>query len=276
MIRYLILAAAVGSGGVAVWMTTATEPEPVIVSPAPAPAETVDVLVAAGDIAPGTGLSEGNLRWSPWPANAVASNFVRRSERPGAIASLSGALTRGPLTANDPIIESQLMRRASGLMSALLPPGKRAVAVRISAESTAGGFVLPNDRVDVVHTVTPPAENGGMPQPRSAVILQNISVMAIDQSQNTIDAKEPQTSVLGQTATLALDLAEVETVTAAQASGTLTLALRSAADHSITHRPRSEPRREEQRTTVTVHRKGERDVVEVAPHGSGAMMGRTR
>jgi pilus assembly protein CpaB len=124
----------------------------------------------------------------------------------------------------------------------MLPPGKRAVAVRVSAESAAGGFILPNDRVDVLHIV----EVGEQKERVSQAILRNVVVLAIDQvvDDNSKDNKgNAKAAVVGKTATLELDKFQTEILTAAQAKGTISLALRSAADKSeetTVHQPHVE------------------------------------
>lgn len=65
-----------------------------------------------------------------------------------------GHLTRIDLAAGEPVRSEKLILTGAGFLSATLAPGKRAVAVRISAENTAGGFILPNDRVDVLRTAS--------------------------------------------------------------------------------------------------------------------------
>ena len=66
--------------------------------------------------------------------------------------SFAGAITRAPFTAGEPIREAKLIKAngAAGFMAAILPSGMRAVSTEISPETGAGGFILPNDRVDVI------------------------------------------------------------------------------------------------------------------------------
>jgi pilus assembly protein CpaB len=97
--------------------------------------------------------------------------------------------------------------------------------VRISAESTAGGFILPNDRVDVLHSDGKSSV--------SHTILSNVRVLAIDQVVDDTSKKNDTKSanVVGKTATLELDPSQAEILNAAQSAGTLSLSLRSAADN---------------------------------------------
>lgn len=132
----------------------------------------------------------------------------------------------------EPILKEKLVPLNSGFLSAMLPHGKRAVAIRISAENTAGGFILPNDRVDVIHTVDQQSE--GHNEQVSRTILTNVPVLAIDQSideGSKDDKAKTKAAAIGKTATVELDPGQAEVVAAAEAKGRLSLALRSAADN---------------------------------------------
>jgi len=227
LLRIILLIGALGAGGIAAWLVAA-RPEPVakvVVQPGPA---MQDVLVASGDLQPAQTLTKENLRWQPWPQEALNSVYVTRSSRPDAIETLAGAVIRNRMAAGEPIQEANLIPRHAGYLATVLPSGKRAMAVRISAESTAGGFILPNDRVDVLHS------DGKNPVSRT--ILSNVRVLAIDQVvDDTNKTENGKANVIGKTATLELDPAQTEILTAAQAAGTLSLSLRSAADNDDYH-----------------------------------------
>jgi pilus assembly protein CpaB len=228
LLRVILLIGALSAGGVAAWLVIAARPEPVtkvVVQPGPA---TQDVLVAAGDLQPAQTLGKQNLRWQAWPENLLNPVYVTRSSRPDAIDALAGAVIRNRIAAGEPVREENLIPRHAGYLATVLPAGKRAMAVRISAESTAGGFILPNDRVDVLHS------DGKSPV--SHTVLSNVRVLAIDQAVD--DAAKNDSSkanVIGKTATLELDPAQAEILTGAQASGILSLSLRSAADNDDYH-----------------------------------------
>jgi pilus assembly protein CpaB len=114
-------------------------------------------------------------------------------------------------------------------MAAILPSGARGISTEISPETGAGGFILPNDRVDVILTRRERhAENPSIPEVIvSEVILSNVRVLAIDQAPKE---KEGQTNLVGKTVTLELRPDQAETLARARQSGTLTLALRSITD----------------------------------------------
>ena len=141
-----------------------------------------------------------------------------------------GAIARSTFYAGEPITEAKLIRTDRGFMSAILPAGKRAVATKIAADTSAGGFILPNDRVDVIMTrqTTTPPSGAAATSSITETILNNVRVLAIDQ---TIEDKNGEKVVVGQTATLELTPQQAEILTVAQQmSDRLTLALRSIAD----------------------------------------------
>jgi pilus assembly protein CpaB len=146
-----------------------------------------------------------------------------------------GAVVRSKMIAGEPIRDDKLGLSNPGLLSSMLPPGKRAVAVRVTAENTAGGFIMPTDRVDVLHTVGSLDKPEGQKDYTTHTILTNITVLAIDQ---TLDERSPdektkaKLAAVGKTATLELTPRQAELLTAAEAAGTLSLALRSNADNA--------------------------------------------
>lgn len=231
MLRILILLFALASGGFAAWLVLGTAGQPaaapaVAAEPEKAPAE--EVLVASADIGNGVVLAEANLRWQPWTGE-VPPVFISRASRPQAPEALKGSVVRGGFVAGEPIREDKLAQPGTGFLSGQLPAGKRAVAVRVSAESTAGGFILPNDQVDVIHTIVQPGEAGGDGRVSSRTILSNVPVLAVDQ---TVSEGTNGTAVVGKTATLEVDPEQIPIITAAEASGSVSLALRAAVDKS--------------------------------------------
>ena len=111
-------------------------------------------------------------------------------------------------------------------MAAILPKGMRAVSFKISADTGAGGFILPNDRVDVI--MTRRADNAQATDYITETILENVRVLAIDQ---TIEEKDGESVVVGETATLQLSPNQAKILTVAQQmADRLSLALRSLED----------------------------------------------
>jgi pilus assembly protein CpaB len=228
MLRIIILVIALGAGGLAAWIALTVQPKAVATAPAavqPPPPLMVDVVVAATDLSQGQAIGEASLRWQAWPESAVGPGHVSRKKQPDALNTLKGSVVRSAILSGEPVREEKLVRGV-GLLASMLPSGKRAVAIRVNAEATAGGFVLPNDRVDVIQTVSRPGADGGS-ESLSRVLLTNIRVLAIDQK---VEDPKGGAVAIGKTATLELDPAQVETISASQATGALSLALRSIAD----------------------------------------------
>lgn len=224
MLRIIILFVALTAGGLSAWLLMSAKPEQQVVVAAPQ-ADMAQILVASTELAPGQIVSEKDLRWQDWPKSALNPAYISRSNNPDAEATYKGSMVRTRFVAGEPIQEQKLSRTPAGMLASMLPSGKRAVAIRVSAESAAGGFILPNDRVDVIQTSTVPGLQGE-PENRGRTILTNIRVLAIDQrAENVKDS-----AFVGKTATLELDAQQTEAIAAAQAAGTLSLALRSFED----------------------------------------------
>ena len=151
-------------------------------------------------------------------------------ERPDAPTQILGWIARAPFIAGEPIREQKLVRaNGSGFMAAILPTGMRAVSTEISPETGAGGFILPNDRVDIILSRRDknPDRAGAPDLIISEIVLSNVRVLAIDQAPKE---KDGQNAVVGKTVTLELKPEQAETLARAHQSGTLSLALRSIAD----------------------------------------------
>lgn len=236
MLRIALLIAALAAGGGAAWMALSLRGEPTvasIVEPA-TPVPVHDVLVASADLGLGQRLTKDNMRWQSWPESALSPTYISRSARPDVLETLAGSLVRSRITSGEPIRDENLAPLNAGFLSAMLPSGKRAAAVRISAQNSAGGFILPNDRVDVILTVGQQGQSEHSSPIPSRTILRNVPVLAIDQTvdeRSKDDNAKAKAVVIGKTATLELDPSQVEILAAAEAQGTLSLALRSAADN---------------------------------------------
>jgi pilus assembly protein CpaB len=224
--RIVVLAIAVGAGGIAAYLASGSDkapPEPIAQLP------TVDVLVAKSDIGLGQSVTAEDMQWQTWPATTASNNFIRRTDRPEATTQITGSIARSPFIAGEPIREPKLVKaNGSGFMAAILPAGMRAISTEITPETGAGGFILPNDRVDVILSKHDKAQDrAGTDIVTSEVILANIRVLAIDQAPKE---KDGQSALVGKTATLELKPEQAETLARARQIGTLSLALRSIAD----------------------------------------------
>jgi pilus assembly protein CpaB len=232
--RIIVLGIALAAGGAAAYLVAGGDEKP---APAPAPVAqfpTVDVLIAKVDIGMGTAISTQDLQWQAWPAATTGASYITKRDKPNAFEEMAGAITRAPFTAGEPIREAKLIKAngAAGFMAAILPSGMRAVSTEISPETGAGGFILPNDRVDVILSRKPKDSDGkASSMPASETILVNVRVLAIDQ---TVEEKDGQRVVVGRTATLELSPGQAETLAKSRQMGTLSLALRSLLDASQT------------------------------------------
>src|SRR5246127_2093931 len=227
--RIIVLIIALSAGGVAPHLASGSDNKAAPTAPV-AQLQTVDVLVAKSDIGLGQTVTPEDMQWQTWPAATASNSFIRRNERPDATTQIAGSIARAPFIAGEPIREPKLVKApGSGFMAAILPTGMRAVSTEISPETGAGGFILPNDRVDVIlskHEKNPD-HTGPSDVVNSEIILSNVRVLAIDQAPKE---KDGQNSVIGKTVTLELKPEQSETLARARQSGTLSLALRSIAD----------------------------------------------
>jgi pilus assembly protein CpaB len=226
--RIIVLIVALGAGGIAAYLASGFENKSLPVQPV-AQLQTVDVLVAKSEIGLGQSVSPENLQWQTWPAATASDNFIKRSRRPDATTEIAGSIARAPFIAGEPIREQKLVKaNGSGFMAAILPTGMRAISTEISPETGAGGFILPNDRVDVILSKREKSpDQNGPDVVSSEIILTNIRVLAIDQAPKE---KDGSNALVGKTVTLELKPEQAETLARARQSGTLALALRSIAD----------------------------------------------
>jgi pilus assembly protein CpaB len=224
--RIVVLTIAIGAGGIAAYLASGSD-KPEVAAPV-AQLPTVDILVAKSDIGLGQSVKAEDLLWQSWPT-ASASNFISRVSRADAVKDITGSIARSPFIAGEPIREQKLVKAdGAGFMAAILPTGFRAVSTEISPETGAGGFILPNDHVDVMLSKREKNPDSKAPDLVTAeIILTNVRVLAIDQAPKE---KDGTNTLVGKTVTLELKPEQAETLARARQSGTLSLALRSIVD----------------------------------------------
>jgi pilus assembly protein CpaB len=226
--RLIILSVAIAAAGAAAFLAlnikkgdqvvqvqseTVVQKEPVI-----------DVLVASANLPVGSRLNADSMKWVGWPEGGISEGFITVQNRPDALKELSDAIVRMPIFEGEPIRPEKIADPAGAIMSSLLPSGKRAVSTEISVSTSAGGFILPNDRVDVI--MVKKVDDGSYD---TETILNNIRVLAIDQ--DIQEKEEGKKTVVGTTATLELTPEQAKVIAVAQQmADRLTLALRSVAD----------------------------------------------
>ncbi|MBE7734208.1 Flp pilus assembly protein CpaB [Devosia faecipullorum] len=237
--RIILLLVALVAGGLAAFLVTrdGNRPEqqaPQVVTQVVEEAKT-QILVAKNAIGIGERFSAASVEWQDWPQGALRPEYVTVAAMPDAPTQLADAVARFEFFPGEPIREAKLVRSDQGYLSAVLAQGKRAVSVDVTAASSAGGFVVPNDHVDVVLTT---ASTSGQ---RSELILSDVRVLAIGKRLGEMGASggntegdgsspQPVTFDNSTIATLELDPAQAETLINASTRGQLALTLRSVVD----------------------------------------------
>lgn len=230
--RIILLVVALLAGGLAAFLAMrGTAPQQVVVE---GPTQVIQeqkakVLVAKLPIGVGQRITAESIEWQDWPEFAVRPEYISEATLPDALTKMLDAVARFEIFPGEPIIERKLVHSDQGYLSAVLPKGMRGVSVPVSADAAAGGFVLPNDRVDVV------LSRGGISQ----TILANVKVLAIGTrlgeagtTGEKADPENPKSDVFqgGTIATLELTPAQGELIINAAKVGSLSVVLRSIAD----------------------------------------------
>src|SRR6476469_1300398 len=250
--RVVVLTIALSAGGVAAYLARGTDEKSHPAEPV-AQLPTVEILVAKSDIGLGQVVKPEDLQWQIWPAATASGSLINRAGKADAITEIAGSIARTPVFAGEPIREQKLVKaNGSGFMAAILPTGMRAISTEISPENGAGGFILPNDRVDVILSKRDknPERSDAI---QTEVILSNVRVLAIDQAPKE---KEGSNTLVGRTATLELKPEQAETLVRARQTGTLALALRSITDSNATAEGQSEEQVKRRSESVNVVRYG--------------------
>ena len=184
----------------------------------------VHVLAATTNLPMGARLRQDVLQWQEWPEDNVLPGMIVREQDENAMEELAKARVRVPLVANEPIMDSKIIRKGEGgLLSTLLHKGMRAIAVKVTVESGAGGFIMPNDRVDVLLT------RSVDDQTFSDVVLENVRVLAINQT-SAADKTNKSAEAELRTATLEVTPLQAKVLARVQSQGELSLVLRSLAE----------------------------------------------
>jgi pilus assembly protein CpaB len=193
--------------------------------------KTIEVLVAAKDIEVGEKLSAGSIIWKAWPQDNVLDSMVTKDEKPDADLSMAEFRARSQMFEGETINEKKLVDpKTGGFMSAVLPKGMRAISVAISDRSSAGGFILPNDRVDVIITRKISAPGTGSQIVKSETVISNVRVLAINQTFRQAKEGEEISMKGNETATIEITMPQAEIVARVESEGELSLALRSIAE----------------------------------------------
>ena len=186
--------------------------------------EVVEVLTVTSDLPMGARLRGDMLEWREWPKDNLLPGMIVRSEDENAIDELEGARLKAPMVADEPVLRSKVAGKGEGgLLSSLLRKGMRAVALEVTVESGAGGFIMPNDRVDVLLTRNIDGHVS------SEVVLENVRVLAINQT-SAADKTDKEAESDLRTVTLEVTPLQAKVLARAQSLGQLSLVLRSLSD----------------------------------------------
>jgi pilus assembly protein CpaB len=178
----------------------------------------VEVVVAANDIAVGAKVTESDVKLVRFPAADLPSNIFHLKT------SVVGRGAILPIARGEFFLPSKLAGENSGAgMQSLIPPGMRAVSVRVNEVIGVAGFVVPGTRVDVLLTGNP---TGGSDQ-RTTTVLENVAVIATGQKLERNTAGEPQVTPV---ITLLVSPDDAQKLTLATSQGKIQLALRNPLD----------------------------------------------
>jgi len=236
MSRILLLLVALIAGGLAAYLATRGGGEAPVQPDAPPTVveeARTQVLVATAPIGVGQRLSATNMAWQDWPATAVREDYIQKSALPEALTDMEGTVARFEIFEGDPIRQQKLVRSDQGYLSAVLDKGMRGVSVTVSADAASGGFIVPNDHVDVVMSRISDTVQ------QSQTVLTDVRVLAINSrlgQTGATGAPDPTTDAKSEIfsntaiATLELNPIQSEIIVNATQAGKLSLVLRSLAD----------------------------------------------
>lgn len=203
--------------------------------------EMVELLVASGNLAKGTTLDSSDTIWVEWPKEAIFEGAITRQQDDESASKPEGRLRRD-VADGEPVTQTVMLSSTNhNFIAVSLPKGKRAMALNVNPASSAGGFVMPGDFVDIIMTyeVRLPASEEIRDAAQTVIgrnaaetILKNIQIMAVDQA---IDTDEE--AKLARTVTVAVDGREAETLALAVAMGELSIVLRGLGDGDDTVNP---------------------------------------
>lgn len=233
MIRWLILAIGLASG-LSAALVFGVSVSGRAQDGAEADVDMAQVVIAKVDLAAGSKIRAEDLAWVDWPEETLHPEFYDNKEDAKAVETLTGSVLRTNVSAGVPLMASLVSTGSTSYLANILTPGMRAVALPISAAQTAGGFILPEDRVDIL--LTPDCRDGAacVGGGKVEVILQDVRVLAIDQAG---EVGADGTAIVGETATLELWPEDAKVLISALSRGTPTLVLRAVGDNARTAAP---------------------------------------
>ncbi len=230
--RIVVLGLAAGAAVLAAFLAKNLVAEKEVKVVTKAAEKTVQVLVASRDIPMGNQVTEKGMQWQVWPKKAASPKYITKAREPDAMTKFAKAMARSGLIAGEPVLSKKLiLPEQGGFMAAILPKGMRAVSFKISVDTGAGGFILPNDRVDVLLSRKLKSKGSGDDTLHvTETVLTNVRILAIDQTFR--ENEKGEQVVVGKTATVELRPEQTEVLELADSMGALSLTLRSIAENS--------------------------------------------
>ena len=185
------------------------------------------VVVASKQIPAGKKLEDSDLAIKQLPAQAIPKDY------PSSIESLKGRIIKSTIGAEEIITEGRLVGEgAAGGLPIVIPPGQRAITIRVNEVVGVGGFISPGDRVDIL-SILKKSED----QTFSKTILQNVLVIAVgDKIFDPGVFSDPQAKVVAQI-TFALLPKDTEKLALASETGQLHLVLRPHDEKELASTP---------------------------------------
>lgn len=189
------------------------------------------VLVARGDLKVGQFIHPEMLRWEAWPDDGISPTYLLQSEHQK-VEEFSGWVVRSAIGDGEPITSNRIISPMDGgFLAAVLHPGYRAVTVNVSASSGVSGLIFPDDRVDLIATlsVTDESTKEKVDHKVSETVLTNLRVLALDQRLDPQGptGKEAKDAQVAKTATLEVTPKQAEIIAVVAEIGKLSLTLRA-------------------------------------------------
>lgn len=238
--RFFLLGLAALSAAVAAGLALTNSPPPPAPKPvAPVVAEVVKtpmtrILIATQTIGAGQKLGADSIGWHEVPVATLLPAYISVDSEPDAITTFNQSVARYPFLPGDPIRADKLLTSPRHSLSASLSPGMRAVSVAVTADAAAGGFIKPDDHVDVVLATSVQGQR------TTRTVLRDVRVIALNAElgpgttgEAADDLEDASKVFKGMAlATLELDPDAAEVLVRAAANGSLTLTLRPPTDNT--------------------------------------------
>lgn len=195
---------------------------------------TVEILVANKKLPIGTRIKAGDVRWQAWPEAASFKGIIKKSDQKDLKKlDVYDVPLRRDIESGEPVTRQAIISDIKGggnFLASTISPGMRAVSVPVKADTGAGGFLSPGDRVDVILSYTVKLNSAAareigrsvVSRNASQTVLSNVRVLGVDQKSKGDDAA----AKVAKTVTLEVSREGAEIIALAVKMGTISLALR--------------------------------------------------